>query len=268
METERWALVCAYDGGHFLGWQSQKEGGSVQDTLEERLQLIFKKPIRVHGSSRTDRGAHAKGQVCHFDVQWGHGAEVFLKALGGDKPGPLQILRVLPVSPSFHARYSATGKRYTYRMHVGIASPFEAPYSWSLCHKFRLDLDLMRKGAQFLLGTHDFSAFSALSRERNGKENPVKTLSRLDVQQQGDTLFFTTEASGYLYKMVRSLIGALIGVGTGKISLDALKEILHSKKRSHLVPTAPALGLCLESVWYQNHPSEEASLYNPLTVNP
>lgn len=261
MEHERWACVCTYDGGHFLGWQSQKDGKSVQDTLEERLESIFRRPIRIHGSSRTDRGVHARGQVFHFDGFWPHGPEALLKALGGDRPGPLQILKVVKTSADFHARYGASGKRYTYRIHTGVASPFDTQYSWSLCHKFRLDLDQMRQGANSLLGTHDFSAFSALSRERNGKENPVKTLKSLDLQHNGEELLFITEASGYLYKMVRSLVGALIAVGTGKISLEALKEILESKQRTPMIATVPPLGLCLERVFYQNHPLEEARLY-------
>ena len=264
MENERWACVCAYDGSHFLGWQSQKDGKSVQDTLEERLESIFRRPVRIHGSSRTDSGVHARGQVFHFDGVWPHGAGALFKALGGDRPGHLQILKVVKTSACFHARYGATGKRYTYRIHMGVASPFDSPYSWSLCHRLNLDLDRMRQGAASLLGKHDFSAFSALSRERNGKENPVKTLQRLDLQTNGKELLFITEASGYLYKMVRSLIGALIAVGIGKISLEALKEILQTKKRTPMIATVPALGLCLERVFYQNHPLEEASLYSGL----
>ncbi len=264
MENERWACVCAYDGGHFLGWQSQKCGKSVQDTLEERLGSIFRRPVRIHGSSRTDSGVHARGQVFHFDGVWSHGPEALLKALGGDKPGPVQVLKVVKVPSHFHARYGATGKRYTYRIHRGVASPFDSPYSWSLCHRLNLDLDRMRQGADSLLGKHDFSAFSALSRERNGKENPVKTLQRLDLQINGEALLFVTEASGYLYKMVRSLVGALIAVGAGKINLEALQAILKSKKRTPLIATVPALGLCLERVFYQNHPLEEASLYRGL----
>lgn len=256
MQKERWVCLCAYDGSQFLGWQSQKGGGALQDYFEERLRLIFKEDVRVHGSSRTDRGVHARGQVWHFDAAWAHSPEALFKALGGDRPGPVQVLRIGKIPHSFHARYSAIAKRYTYKLHLGVASPFEMPYTWSLCHKLRLDLARMREGASILLGRHDFSAFSALSRERSSKENPIKTLNRLDIEENGQQILFTTEASGYLYKMVRSLVGALVDVGRSKISLQMLQAILESKKRTHLIMTAPAQGLCLEKVFYEGYSLE------------
>ncbi len=253
LATQRWVCVCAYDGSGFLGWQSQKGGGALQDYFEERLRLIFKENIRVHGSSRTDRGVHARGQVWHFDAAWAHSPEALFKALGGEKAGPVQVLDVRKFPNTFHARYSAIAKRYSYKLHLGVASPFEAPYTWSLCDKLELDVELMRQGAKVLIGRHDFSAFSALSRERNHKENPIKTLMRLDIEQVDKQIVFTTEASGYLYKMVRSLVGALVDVGRSKISLEALRTILQSKQRTHLVMTAPAHGLCLEKVFYEGY---------------
>lgn len=253
MELERWVCVCAYDGGPFLGWQSQKGGGTLQDYFEERLQLIFKREVRVHGSSRTDTGVHARGQVWHCDAAWPHSPEALFKALGGSKAGPVQLKVLTKIHQNFHARYSASAKRYTYKLDLGVASPFETAYTWSLCGAMKLDLECMREGAKRLLGRHDFSAFSALSRERNGRENPIKTLTRLDIEQSGSQILFTTEASGYLYKMVRSLVGALVDVGRGKISLEALQCILESKQRTHLVTTAPAKGLCLEKVFYEGY---------------
>lgn len=245
---KRWRAVCAYDGSTLRGWQSQPGGNTVQDFIEARLGEIFSKPIRIHGSGRTDAGVHAKAQVFHFDGHWEHPSEHLGRALKCGLPASIQIVRIVRAKPDFHARFSAKGKRYVYRLFHGDAPPWESRYCWSLGRR-RLDVDLMNDAARRLLGKHDFSAFGA-NRGDGSSDDPVKDMRRLEIAQRGHKLALTTEASGYLYKMVRSLTGSLVQVGLGKISPDELEEIFKKRARLHRIETAPAKGLWLEKVFY------------------
>jgi len=244
----RWKCVCAYDGTAFAGWQSQAVGRglAIQDVIEARLEAILGQPTRIAGSGRTDAGVHALGQVFHFDAAWPHGEAKLLLALCTGLPPTIQIKRAQPVRPEFHARFDARGKRYEYRVHLGDADPFLRPYCWTV---FRtLDVDAMRNAAAKLIGRHDFRAFTAL----NGpaREDTVRTLHRLDVLQRGRRLRIVCEGDGFLYKMVRSLAGALVSVGEGKLSAEDLACILASRRRTAAVQTAPAKGLFLVKVIY------------------
>jgi tRNA pseudouridine38-40 synthase len=242
----RWRCICAYDGTDFLGWQSQKGGGTVQDFLEKRLAQIFQKPVRVHGSGRTDSGVHARAQVFHFEAEWAHPVAHLQRALRSGLPRGLVVSSVRRAAPDFHARYSARGKRYRYRLYLGYAGPFESRWCWSLGDR-SLDVDKMRAAAKKLLGRHDFSAFSGQYEET---ENPVKDLRRLSILQRGRRVDFVVEASGFLYKMARGLVGALVAVGLGKLTSGDIERLLKNKTRTQEVATAPAIGLCLEKVYY------------------
>lgn len=244
----RWKCRVAYDGTDFFGWQSQAGGNTVQDIIEERLMKVFGREVRIHGSGRTDSGVHARGQVFHFDAEWTHGAENLHKALISSLPEGISIASTLRAADDFHARFSAKGKRYSYTFYEGWASPFETRFMLSL-KNLSLDIDKMQEAANSLLGKHDFTAFGAENGNRS-KENPVKDLRKLEIIRRGSKVRITTEASGYLYKMVRSLSGALMHVGTGKLQPGDLKIILLSKKRTHIVQTAPAKGLVMEKVFY------------------
>ncbi|MGF1450294.1 MAG: tRNA pseudouridine(38-40) synthase TruA [Opitutales bacterium] len=250
----RFKAWCSYDGTDFEGWQSQRGGNTIQDHIEARLAEVFKKPVRIHGSGRTDSGVHASGQVFHFDApNWPHPVGKLERALRVGLPETIQIWKVRPAPAGFHGRYSAVRKRYVYRLYEGQAPPTQLRYCWSLGDRIgKLDTDAMNAAAQRLLGAHDFSAFGASRRDgSNETENPVKDLQRLEVTRRGKGLTLTTEASGYLYKMVRSLAGALVEVGRGKLTADELAAILERKKRIQKIPTAPARGLCLARVWYR-----------------
>lgn len=245
---QRFKCVCAYDGTEFCGWQSQAGGGSIQDFIEGRLAEIFKKKVRIHGSGRTDAGVHANAQVFHFDAEWSHGTESLLKAMRCGYPKALQISKISVAKGDFHARYSVKGKRYIYRIYEGYAPPVISRYRWSLGGR-KLDIAAMNDAASALLGTHDFTAFSA-NRGNDAKDNPVKTLTKLEVSRRGKEIKITTEGSGYLYKMVRLLAGALVDVGLGKLSKGGLISALESKKRGNTFQAAPALGLFLDRVFY------------------
>lgn len=243
---QRWKCTCAYDGTQFDGWQSQTGGQAVQDVLERRLAEIFKRDIRVHGSGRTDAGVHAREQVFHFDAEWRHGTEKLLAALRVELPPAIQVRSVRAVSGEFHSRFSATGKRYDYFVHLGDADPFTRPYCWAV---FRpLDLAAMRAAAEVLTGRHDFRAFTAVNGPE--KEDTVRELRRLEVVKRGRQVRITAEANGFMYKMVRSLAGVLVAVGEGKLSVAQVREILAARKRTPAVQTAPAQGLFLTKVFY------------------
>lgn len=244
---QRWKCRVAYDGTTFSGWQAQPDRNAVQDHIERRLAELLQTTVRIHGSGRTDAGVHARGQVFHFDGTWRHGAERLLAALRGGLPPTIQVGAAEPVGGDFHARYSAVGKIYHYQLiHGAWADPFEHPFTWSVPR--RLDLAAMRAAAEVLRGRHDFRAFSAFGGEE--RENTVRTLARLDLIEAGPRLRIEAEAEGFLYKMVRSLVGALVYAGMGKLAPERIAELLRSRERTAEVETAPPQGLCLMRVHY------------------
>lgn len=243
---QRWRCVCAYDGAKFAGWQSQHGGGAIQDIIEARLTDIFGGLVRTHASGRTDAGVHALGQVFHFDAPWRHGPEKLRAALRSRLPEAIQIKSVRPAAADFHARFDATGKTYVYHLHLGEADPFTRPYVWAI--EKPLDVAAMTAATAILRGRHDFRAFSAL----NGppKDNTVRDLRVFKLMRHGRHVRITAAADGFMYKMVRSLVGALVAVGEGKLSLTELREILRSGRRTTAIQTAPPQGLFLMKVSY------------------
>ncbi|GHB94978.1 tRNA pseudouridine(38-40) synthase TruA [Cerasicoccus arenae] len=246
-----WKCTCAYDGTGLSGWQSQPNGNTVQDFIEARLGVILEQPTRIHGSGRTDAGVHAKAQIFHFESGWPHGEEKLLRAFRAGLPAGIQVYHVALETDDFHARFSATGKRYSYRFFEGWARPWDARYCWELGRR-QLDQFAMNEAAAHLIGEHDFSAFSA-NRADGSEDNPIKDMRMLEVRRRGANLTLVTEASGYLYKMVRSLAGVLVEVGLGKLTPEQVHEILILRQRTNHVATAPAKGLWLERVYYGDH---------------
>ena len=245
-QVRRWKCICAYDGTSYAGWQSQAGGSAIQDVIEARLSQVFRAAIRIHGSGRTDAGVHARGQVFHFDAAWPHGPDKLIAALRAGLPASIQIKSIAEASMEFHARFSATGKRYDYYIHLGDADPFTRPYCWTVYKP--LDVAAMQSAAAVLRGRHDFRAFTAL----NGpdREDTVRNLRRLDLVRRGRTLRITAEAEGFMYKMVRSLAGVLVAVGDGRLTLAGTRSILRGRVRVSAVQTAPAQGLFLTKVFY------------------
>jgi tRNA pseudouridine38-40 synthase len=244
----RWKCTCAYDGTNFDGWQRQPSGGAVQNHIEAALTQIFDRPLQLHGSGRTDAGVHARGQCFHFDAEWLHEPEKLIRALHSILPTSIRIKSVKSVSDDFHARFSVSGKRYLYNYYLGRADPVDDRYLWA-CRDLPLELEVMQAAADRLLGTHDFSAYSATHGKENDP-NPVKTVTRLQLRQRGKFIRLDAEGTGFLYRMVRSIAGALYAVGRGRLTPDDIAEILESKKRTHRIVTAPAKGLFLDRVFY------------------
>ena len=245
---QRWRCLCAYDGTDYTGWQKQPTQNSVQNRIENALSKIFPGPVRTIGAGRTDAGVHAKGQVFHFDQEWKHGEEKMLQALRAHLPSDISPRKVKEVTPSFHALSSAKGKRYLYRAVPGWAMPQEERFCLSLKNQ-NLDIGAMKKAARFLVGKHDFTAFAA-SRGKEEKEDPVKEIWIFEINQNENEIQFLVEGSGFLYKMVRSMVGGLFEVGRGRIKIDTINKILQSRRRTEVVVSAPAKGLCLEKVYY------------------
>ena len=246
---QRWRCDCAYDGTEFSGWQKQPDGKAVQDHINAALQEVFHHPVKTVGAGRTDAGVHAKGQVFHFDKAWDHGEDAMLQAIRAHLPKGISPRKIRKVGPRFHAHLSARGKQYRYRAVNGWAMPQDERFVLSL-KKQKISLLEMKQGAQFFLGEHDFSAFAA-SRGKDACENPLKHVWKVDLKTRGDNLDFIIEGSGFLYKMVRSMVGALLDVGTGKLAPQEIHEILESRKRTEVVVSAPAHGLSLEKVFYR-----------------
>jgi len=242
----RWECTCAYDGTGFFGWQSQSNHLAVQDILEDQLQFIFKKFIRIHGSSRTDAGVHAKGQVFHFDADWLHGPERLRMAINSRLEHNVRILKVEPVDDQFHARFSVKKKTYRYHFQLTPANPFEYPYVWDFPAK-NFNLKRLEEALPLFVGQHDFRGFSG---KVLPEENSVKTLFSAKLFFENNHWIFETVGSGYLYRMVRMLMGSLVMCGYGKISPDFIEKRLQLQNLSYPIVTAPARGLFLEKVEY------------------
>jgi len=242
----RWKCVVAYDGTAFHGWQSQEGGNTIQDLIEKQLLKVTGQKIRIEGSGRTDSGVHALAQVFHFDAVWTHGAEKLRVALQTGLPRSIRLKGMRRAAADFHARFDARGKIYRYEIFLGEADPFIAAFCWS----FRRELDwpAMEAAAKVLRGKQDFWAFSG-ENDRTYRTT-VRDLRRLDIVRRGKKVSFTFEADGFLYKMVRSLTGALINVGLGKLTAGQIRELIKTRKRIHAVVTAPPQGLFLVKVIY------------------
>ncbi|MCC5788663.1 MAG: tRNA pseudouridine(38-40) synthase TruA [Opitutales bacterium] len=243
----RWKCECAYHGGHFFGWQTQKNHRSVQTTIQEVLEGIVRHPVVLHGSSRTDTGVHARGFVFHFDSNWKHPGERLLAALRSRLPGEVQVTSAKKVSMNFHARFSAKRKRYIYYLWEGHTDPFQRPFMFGV--PVRLDTQAMQEAANYLVGRKDFRAFSA--EPGHPQPSTVRNLMRLDVLRKGREVRIIAEADGFLYKMVRSLVGGLIKVGRGDVTPEEIKRIQISRQRTSKIPSARAHGLFLDKVFYR-----------------
>jgi tRNA pseudouridine38-40 synthase len=242
-------LLLSYDGSAYLGWQVQQQGPTIQGRLEEAFRIVTRHSVAVHGSGRTDAGVHAFNQVANARVPAGLDLDKLQASLNGLVGPSIAVKRVIPVSPTFHARHRARGKCYHYYIHNRPYPPvFALHRCWWLRHA--LDVDAMRAAAPHLVGTHDFSAFRAAGCEA---PSPVRTLTRLEVRE-GDwvegTLRIELEAKGFLQHMARIIAGTLVAVGQGKLQPDDLPGILASRERENAHATAPARGLHLVRVRY------------------
>jgi tRNA pseudouridine38-40 synthase len=239
-------LTIEYDGTGYAGWQRQPDQPTVQAALEAAIQQVTQATIPVIGAGRTDAGAHAVGQVASFRTNKPLSAEEWLRALNGLLPADISVRSVEAAPDDFHARYSATGKLYEYRiLNRPERSALDRHRAWHV--RKRLDLDAMREAARPLLGRHDFSSFQG---HPTDTENPVCDLRRLELYQELPTIRIEAEADRFLKQMVRAIVGTLVEIGLGKRPPQAVKDILEARDRRAAGYTAPAHGLYLIRVDY------------------
>ena len=238
-------LTLAYEGTNFLGWQRQKNARTVQAVLEDALQQILGKPVKVTGAGRTDSGVHAEAQVAHAAIRSAMPLKTLHRALNAVLPEDLLVLSLKTAPSNFHARYSATRKRYRYviwnRPHRPLFDRTRLTYVST-----PLDLKKMRQAARLLRGRHDFKAFHSAGRPARSTR---RTLSSLTLRAQNGMLVIEAEADGFLYHMVRRIAGLLLEVGKGQWEPEVVRDLL-AGKNSVIPPTAPAKGLCLAKIWY------------------
>lgn len=246
----RLKLIVAYDGTPFSGWQSQPNGNGIQDYLETAFEQICSGRVRVHGAGRTDAGVHALAQCAHVDVPVPrYGADRWRAALNGILPSAIRIMDCQFVPESFHARFSAKRKIYRYRVWNGeVLPPLENGRAWHV--RDPIDQDIVATAAKSFIGEHDFASFAANRGVRVA--DTVRKLYALRVRKSGPAVTFDFEGDGFLYKMVRMIIGALIQVGVGKASLhDVKSRLAHPRRAIGLERSvAPASGLFLFRVRY------------------
>ena len=249
---QRWKLKLEYNGSRFLGWQSQPNKRGVQDAVETAIAKIEGRFVRIHAAGRTDTGVHATGQIIHADLQKPWRAFQLREALNAwlVKIGPVSVLEVEPVSDTFHARFSAKGRVYLFRL-VDRRAPLTIDKGniWRVSQPH--DAQLMHTAAQMFIGTHDFTTF------RDGKcqaASAIKTLDHFDIKRvagfYGSEIHATIAARSFLHRQVRSMIGSLSEVGKGSWSQSDLLTALQAADRTKCGPVAPGDGLYLIEVKY------------------
>lgn len=246
-------LLLQYDGTEFHGWQIQGDLRTVQGELTQALSLIDGRSVNVHGSGRTDAGVHAEGQVASVEIQREITTTKLRAAINGNMGRDVRVLSVETAAEDFHARYSALGKTYVYRIVNGpVISPFWVRYAH---HDARpLDLKRMKQGAELFLGRHDWTAFSAAQsdvEDRVRTVTQVEILERPDERSHGSLIEIRVSADGFLRYMVRAMAGTLLAVGRSELDREAIKEALETGTRPAAAVTAPACGLTLLSVRYE-----------------
>ena len=238
----RYKLTIEYDGRPFVGWQRQSNGLSIQQCLEEAVQGFAGEAVTVHGAGRTDAGVHATGQVAHIDLGRPFPADTVRDAINAHlRPVPVAVLRVVPASDAFEARFSAVERRYRYRI-VNRRAPLTVDRGLAWHVRYPLDVAAMAGAAAALEGRHDFTSFRA--KECQAK-SPVKTLDELDVRPAGAEIVVTARARSFLHHQVRTMVGTLVEIGRGRRPPDAIPAILAARDRAAAGPTCPPDGLTL-----------------------
>ncbi len=243
---KRIKLIVSYDGTGYCGWQVQPNGITVEEVLNKALQKLTGEEIHVIGASRTDSGVHALGNVAVFDTETTIPADRIAAALNQRLPDDIVIRSSEEVPGDFHPRYCDCSKTYEYRIwNAKIPVPTKRNTHYFV--SYDLNIEHMRQAASYLVGEHDFVSFCNI---RTDVENTVRIIYSLDIKQQGEELIVTITGNGFLYNMVRIIVGTLVRVGRGFYPPEKVKEILEAKDRKAAGITAPPQGLCLVEIIY------------------
>jgi tRNA pseudouridine38-40 synthase len=246
-------LDLEYDGTDFKGWQVQPDQRTVQKELEDRLQILFRKPIRVTAAGRTDTGVHAFGQVVSFSAEREHDTEELKQSLNGMLPPDVVIKSAALTDTEFNARFSATSREYIYDIIFGVRAVGRA-YAWS--RRDSLSLPALERAARHIEGEHDFTSFCVAAQER---ESRICTVHSCVWAEKDNGIRLTIRANRFVRSMVRSLVGTFVDVGRGFRDADEMPDILAAKDRSAAGPTAPPHGLFLAVVAYDGPPRQDRS---------
>lgn len=241
-------LIIAYDGSKYNGFQRQSKHPekTIQGKIEDVLSKCFNTPVQIIGSGRTDAGVHAKGQTCNFHVESDYSPEALHRYLVTYLPKDIAVLSVSIASPRFHSRYNVVKKQYIYTIDNGyVANPFMLKYAYHVPET--LDLKAIEEATHYLLGTHDFKAFTSL---KSKTKSTVRTLTDIKIAKDADTITLTYEGDGFLQHMVRILTGTLIEVGLHQRTPESVGTVLTQGIRSEAGATAPSHGLCMNKVTY------------------
>tara|TARA_B100000700_G_scaffold329793_1_gene452888 strand:- start:164 stop:1036 length:873 start_codon:yes stop_codon:yes gene_type:complete len=270
-KAKRVAICLQYDGSRFCGWQKQNNALGVQEVLEKKIALLDPiSPIKTFAAGRTDSGVHAAGQVVHFDSIGPIPACRWMAALNGCLPNSIRVSESILVPKDWHACYSALYRRYRYTIYNGRnPNLFLAPWSWHKYH-FKLDEKIMMNGLQQIIGRHDFSAFLKTGSKRKDAFTEVQDVK---IERKGDLIIIEIQASGFLYGMVRLLVGQLVLLGEHKITLERFERSLRNRLRSEVKEGAPAHGLCFiragyKENFFQNHSHDYFPCFSLNSYNP
>ncbi len=239
-------LLIEYEGTKYHGWQSQINALAIQDVIRNALKKLTGEDINLTGSSRTDVGVHAFGQVANFTTESSIPADKFSHALNAVLPGDIVIKGSEETDMDFHSRYNSKGKKYRYLIHNSIY-PSALLRNRAFHVKYDLDVDIMDKASKYFIGEHDFSAFKSTG---SSVKSSVRTIIEATVSKSGDIIEFEIAGNGFLYNMVRIITGTLVEVGIGKLKAEDIEGIIKSKDRRQAGKTAPAHGLYLVEVYY------------------
>lgn len=239
-------LTIEYDGTRYYGWQRQPIGNTIQQELEKAISKVIKKYVEVIGSSRTDSGVHAKGYVANFKTNVKMPAEKFRDAINCKLPRDIVIIKSEEVDLDFHARYSSKGKTYCYTI-LNREYPCAINKDYVYYYRWKLNVEEMKKACKYFLGTHDFKAFQTPG---GSVKTSIRTISDLHIETNVDKIKIYISADGFLYNMVRIIVGTLIEVGRGKIKASDIENIIKEGKREKAGYCVPANGLVLEKVYY------------------
>lgn len=241
-------MTIEYDGSRYLGWQRLGDSDrTIQGKIEKVLSEMTGAKIEITGSGRTDAGAHARGQIANFKTTSPMDLSAMQTYLNQYLPRDIVVKVLEEVGDRFHARYNASGKKYIYYVwNTPVPSAFERKYSFY--YPDQLDVDKMNAACRRLIGTHDFLGFSSV---KKSKKSTVRTIDELAIHQDGSMLAFVFVGDGFLYNMVRIIMGTLLEIGSGAMAPEQIDDIFASKIRSEAGITVPAQGLFLEEVYYK-----------------
>jgi len=239
-------LTVEYDGTNYCGWQKQKNSISIQQLIEDKLSKILNHKVKLKATGRTDAGVHAKQQIVNLFTSSKIPLKNLKKAINSVLPDDIAVKKIMHVSNDFDAQYSPKTKIYRYSIYIGKNKMvFDRKY---VAHyPISLDVNAIRQGAMHMIGKHDFSCFRS---SNSSTKTSVRTVKKIDVKVKGDYIIIDIEADGFLYNMVRIIVGTLLEVGIGKRKPSSIKELIESKKRTLAGLTAKAHGLCLLKVKY------------------